>query len=156
MNKISFLLLLTCSIVSSNCQTVKTPVHKVEIASKHFKVINSTYKKWNGGQPTIKGYLLSFAINNPEITPDTLYFRNQKAIVKLNVTTQKYTFEGSFVLPKKPDFILHENPVNEYQNQVPSFTQNIPFQLQNDEAVFHYKFQNKSYYYKISGLKEEI
>lgn len=141
-------------MISSNCQSGKKLNSPSLTAKNHFTVSNATYTKWIGGQPGVNGYLVSFTIDNTAIQPDTLYFRNMKTLVKFQEDNSGTTFAASFMLPKKADFILDENPIKEFQNTAPILTKNIPFDLKPDQAVIHYLFKGKSFYRIIENLQE--
>ncbi|REE83709.1 hypothetical protein BX611_1004 [Lutibacter oceani] len=120
-----------------------------------FKIVKAVYKNWVGGQPGVKGYLVQFEIDNPEIVLDTVYFRNMKTKLKKDFTSENNTYVGTFILPHIiKDYILHKDPKKEFGNEPPIVSENIPFVLNDNEAVISYIFNNKTAYYKVSNIIE--
>jgi len=152
MNKLGIFLSTTIILLSfSFCSSTK------EIAKENhpFKVTNATYNTWVGGQPGVRGIKVVITTDNQDIQLDTVFFRNNKAPLKRDISTELPTFVGVFTLPNtEKDFILHENPLNEYGNTPINKSLNIPFSLDKNEAVVSYLLDNKTYYYKIEELKE--
>lgn len=54
----------------------------------------------------------------------------------------------------QPDRIMSADPKAEYGNQSPPVSKNIPFELEDDEAVLLYSVNGLDSYHKITGLKE--
>jgi hypothetical protein len=54
-----------------------------------------------------------------------------------------------------PDLVMRGDPADEYGNKPPSESKsNIPFDLQNDEAVVMYSVNGQESYHKISGIEK--
>lgn len=120
-----------------------------------FKVTNATYNTWVGGQPGVKGIKVVITIDNPEIELDSVFFRKKKTPLKRDISVELPTFVGVFTdQNNKNDYILHENPINEYGNTPINKSLNIPFSLKKNEAVVSYLLDNKTYYYKILDVVE--
>lgn len=143
------------TLLVMSCNTSKT-IAQIGIEENHpFKVIKATYNTWVGGQPGVKGLLINIFKDNPEIKLDTVYFRNMKVSLKQNFTSEKPHYVGSFTYSKtKPDYILHENAINEYGNTSPNTTLKIPFKLKEDEAVVSYFYKEKIHYCKIENIEK--
>lgn len=136
-------------IGSFSCSTTK----EISENNPPFKVLKSTYSKWNGGQPGVNGMLVSIEIDNSKIELDSIYFRNIAIKLKQNKSTTNILYEGSFVLPNK-NLILDIDQKKEYGNPVPDVSQKIPFQLNKNEAVVSYSYNKRKNYYKITNLVE--
>jgi len=148
MNKLGIILGASIILLTfSFCSATK------DIAKENhpFKVTNATYNTWVGGQPGVKGIKIVISIDNYEIKLDSVFFRNKKTALKRDISSETPTFVGIFTLPNtKKDYILHENPLNEYGNT----PVNTPFELKKNEAVVSYLLDNKTYYYKINEVEE--
>jgi len=156
MNKIISIGIVTItSIFFLSCGSAKT-INETDFQKKPpFKVVATTYSKWIGGQPGVNGISIHISIDNPKISLDTVYFRNNSAKLKLDKSISNQVYVGSFVLPNKnKNFNSDIDPKNEYGNQVPDISQKIPFDLKEDEAVISYLFKNKRTYFKISNIIE--
>ncbi len=143
------------TLLVMSCNTSKNIAQITPSNTHPFKVINATYNTWVGGQPGVKGLLINIHIDNSEIKLDTVYFRNMKVSLKQNFTSEKPQYVGSFIYSKtKPDYILHENAVNEYGNAPPNTTLKIPFKLKENEAVVSYFYKEKMHYCKIDNIEK--
>jgi len=154
MNKILTLaiigiLLFSCSStgqISTNNLDEKSP----------FKVMKSSYEKWVGGQPGVKGVMVNIEIDNPKILLDSVYFRNMKAPLSKSKSSPKETYIGHFTYPNNSnDIILDIDATKEFGNQVPDISKKIPFDLEQDEAVVSYHFKGLTKYFKISNITED-
>ncbi|MDX1829635.1 MAG: hypothetical protein R3342_08825 [Lutibacter sp.] len=120
-----------------------------------FKVINAEVSDWVGGQPGVRGLKVSISIDNKNIKLDSLYFRNQKTALELLVNSNPSTYIGIFVTSKGiNDYIIDKDSTKEFGNSPKSTSKNIPFKINDNEAVVSYKNQTKRYYYKISKIKK--
>lgn len=83
---------------------------------------------------------------------DTIYFQDQKA--KLEKRSEKVFVARFYPKEAKEDFILDSDPLKEYGNKSPVV---VPpkFDLKPTEAVLEYKLKTKTFYYKISNIKEK-
>lgn len=106
---------------------------------------------------------------NKEITFNNIFFRNKVLSVDLvkvdgiNVLEAEYRQDQEL---SKSDLIMHADPLKEVGNQPPgkinSKKAKYPFKLKESEAVISYSYitsDSKSsdlYYYKVSGIKEEL
>lgn len=118
-----------------------------------FKVLNSTYSKWLGGQPGVNGVLISIKTDNSTVKLDTIYFRNRSTLLRFDENTA--TYSASLVLPNTNKHLqLDIDPRKEFGNEVPDISKKIPFELNKNEAVVSYLYKGKSYFYKILNVVE--
>lgn len=91
-----------------------------------------------------------------DIILDSAYFRTQVKKLEVKTGTQLYVgrFDSAFNQPKY-DIILSSDPKEEYSNQMPSKTINIPFELKDDECVVSYKKEGETLYFKISNITQK-
>ncbi len=152
MNKLSIFLSTTIILLSfSFCSSTKGIVKQ----NHPFKVTNATYNTWVGGQPGVRGIKVVITIDNQDIQLDSVFFRNKKMPLKRVLYTELPTFVGVFSLPNtEKDYILHKNPINEYENTPNNKSLNFPFSLKKNEAIISYILENKTYYSKIEEVKE--
>ncbi|WP_299527725.1 hypothetical protein [uncultured Lutibacter sp.] len=152
MNKLGTILSAAIILLSfSFCSSTKD-LTKV---NHPFKVTKATYNTWVGGQPGVKGIKIVVTIDHQDIELDTVFFRSKKVPLKRDISTEFPIFVGVYSLPNtKKDYILHEDPVNEYGNTPINKSLNIPFSLKKDEAIVSYLLDNKTYYYKIDEVVE--
>ena len=156
MNKLAFTIVLGFLFLTFSCCSSSKISNDKNFQNKTpFKVTEASFKTWVGGQPSVKGYLVKFEIDNSEVVLDTVYFRNMKATFKKDLTSLNNTFIASFVLPNRfSDIILHKDPKKEFGNEPPKLTKNTTFILNDNEAVIVYNFNNKTEYYKVANLVE--
>jgi hypothetical protein len=82
------------------------------------------------------------------IEMQTMYFRNQKALVK---EISKSTFAATF---STPDLVMDVDPKEEAVNQLP-IVKEFPLQLKPNDAVLEYKHKGKIQRYLFSNLAEK-
>lgn len=152
MNKLVNLgIIAILSIVFLRCGTSKENSQK----TPPFKIVKSTYNNWIGGQPGVKGVIVKVAIDNPNVTLDSIYFRNMKTALEKEKITSEEKYIGHFTYPNtKNEIILHGDPKKEFGNPVPDVSKKNPFELENNEAMVSYIYKGIKNYYKISNLIE--
>jgi hypothetical protein len=82
------------------------------------------------------------------IEMQTMYFRNQKALVN---EISKNTFSATFCTP---DLVMDIDPKEEAVNQLP-IVKEFPFQLKPTDAVLEYKHKDKIKRYLFSNVAEK-
>lgn len=155
MKKLIYILALgVFPLAFSSCGASKIHEEKEFQTKPPFKVVKATYNSWVGGQPGVRGIRVEISIDNSEITLDTIYFRNMETTLKKELNSANELYVGTFVLPKKNEFILHSDPKKEYGNEVPDISLKIPFVLKKDEAIVSYSYKNKRVFFKVEHLIE--
>lgn len=93
-------------------------------------------------------------ISKPEeIELDSLYFRGKKSTVewsKSNMIIGRFTS----IAYNKKDLIMTNEPYGEYGNHVPKISENIPFELEENECVLSYIENGQLKFMKISGIEK--
>jgi hypothetical protein len=138
------LLFLQCS----SLKFVKKPPFKIEKAS---------YNNWFGGQPGVSGTKIEIKLKeNSSIAFDSIFFRNKSTKIEINTTSKKTLLIGHFSTSKRKnrDLILDVNVSKEMKNALPDAKQ-IPFELNENEAILSYKIENKINYFKIKNVEKE-
>jgi len=148
---ISVMMLLMFSFCSATRSNLKQKVQE-----KHpFKVTHATYNNVVGDESNSRRIHISIEIDNPKIELDSVFFRNMKTDLKRENGSSSSIFVGILISSNtQKDYILHKNPVEEYGNKAPNIHQNIPFDLEENEAVVSYFYNKETQYYKIIVLKE--
>ena len=125
-------------LVSCNSKDVFQQEFPLPIADYYFSA--------NGNQ-TVFRIELKQPISDA-IEMQNLYFRNQKATVKM---ISEDTFDVIFT---KSDLILDADSTMESVNQ-PPIKETIPFQIKSNEAVLEYKHKGKTNYFLFSNVVEK-
>ncbi len=97
-------------------------------------------------------YIPVGTIHTDQVTLDSVYFKGLKAPLQEDAQNQGIYFAEFDT--RKQDFIMHSDPKEEYINRLPQKSKKTPFELQGDEAVIVYTQNNKTKYFKISGIQE--
>ena len=134
---------LSCKSIENGI-TGKTP----------FKIEKATYNSWVGGVESVRGYKVEIQLET-NYKLDSIYFRNMKGALELDVNNSKIIYTAIFTIQNKPqNLILHSDPKKEFGNQAPNLQKNIPFTLKNDEAVISFKTKKGTQYFKIENLEK--
>lgn len=112
------------------------------------------FQKWvagvqNGGSGVnvyveIESYL-------DDVMIEDIYFRNKK-IKAQNSPQYRDLYVGYFKSEKRPDIIMHDDPVKETVNTPP---EKIPFNLNDDEAVLSYLHKGEMKFIKLVEIEEK-
>lgn len=86
-----------------------------------------------------------------QVKLDSVYFRGSKAALIEDPSKGVYT--ATFKSGKR-DLIMSSDPKEEYANKAPQKPVKAPFEIKEDEAVIVYNQDEKTRYYKITGIKE--
>ncbi|NGY36654.1 hypothetical protein FQU23_003910 [Flavobacterium sp. XN-5] len=119
-----------------------------EITATYFQKINS-----NQGDAEV-AFDFFIVLDNPieqGTFLDKIYFKNQTAIVEKE---NDRTFVAHFQeVELNKDLILDSDSTKEYGNKVPVIMK-PKFELEPSEAVLEYRNKEKTFFYKIKGVKE--
>ncbi|MGO4817126.1 hypothetical protein [Flavobacterium sp. W22_SRS_FP1] len=87
-----------------------------------------------------------------ELRLQKVYFRNQEAVIQKE-SNKKYVahFSQAKVIQ---DLILDSDSKNEYGNKAPIIVK-PKFKLKKDEAILEYKKNNKTIFFKLTGITEK-
>jgi len=121
-------------------------------------ITDSYYNDWVGGLPGVKGIRITIKAKAPEtnIIFDSIYFDNK--LIKLDSQIQKneLILTGNYTISSKTDhIIMHADPKEEFGNKPSNVSNEIPFELADNEAVISYFIDSKKRYYKLSNIKKE-
>lgn len=119
-----------------------------EIAATYFQKINS-----NQGDAEV-AFDFFIVLDKPieqGTFLDKIYFKNQIGIVEKE---NDRTFVAHFQeVELKKDLILDSDSTKEYGNKAPVISK-PKFELEPTEAVLEYRNNNKTFFYRIKGIKE--
>lgn len=100
---------------------------------------------------TVKLYIPVKAIQTNRVSLDSVYFRGQKAELRLDPEIDGI-YSAEFDSGNR-NFVLSSDPLEEYGNRMPTVPEDIPFELSEDEAVIVFTESNKVKFYKIRDIK---
>ncbi len=142
---IKALLLLSFLVFFTSC----TSQHIKLIKNPDFKIIESFKQNYVGGLPGNAGFNVFLIVNDPTgIVPDSLYFQNR--VAKVDIRDQQWVAHYRTVKRNEINFSNNQNAkIEEKISEMPNF----PFKIEEDEAILLYHQNQKSFYYKIKGIK---
>jgi hypothetical protein len=126
------------------------------VQNTSFKVEKAFYNNWIGGQPGVRGTKLEIHLKYAsEIIFDSLYFKNKRTKVEVLQKEEITQLIGHYSTSKRinNDLTLTINPIKELKNIAP-FIKNIPFEIEESEAILSYKKGTKTLYLKIINIKK--
>lgn len=119
-----------------------------------FEINEKSYFYWVGGKKGSNGFKIqitgTFETRNLEFS--TIYFHNRELKVVPRISTNGFTLEGGYTILNTEDILAEEYSQNE-QNKENDST-DIPFELEDNEAVIVYQINGKDFYYKVKDIKK--
>lgn len=97
-------------------------------------------------------YLPVTSIQENRVNLDSVYFRGMAAPLERD-TERPGVFKAQFKTGKE-DYIMSSDPKEEYGNKPPQIRKEIPFKLENDEAILVFSENETRKYYKLTGIRE--
>ena len=151
--KILFLLMTITSLTLGSCGGSKSNNSNMDFTSNPpFKIQEIYSQKWvagvrGGGSGT--NVYITFSEVSEGVVFQEIFFQNKKSLLK---TTSKNKMGANFKSTQNSDVIMDVDSTKEAVNIPP---EKIPFQLEDNEAVISYFENDKTYYYKVSNMKEK-
>ena len=97
-------------------------------------------------------YIPVAVIQENRVSMDSVYFRGMKSpLVRDNEQTNLFIANFSTGAID----IMSSDPAEENKNRIPQRTEKMPFELQDDEAVLVFTQNNKTKYYKLTGIEAQ-
>jgi hypothetical protein len=92
------------------------------------------------------------AIQDERVSLDSVYFRGMKSpLVQDNEQTNLFTANfGTNGMS-----IMSSDPAEENKNRVPQKAEKMPFELEDDEAILVFSQNDKTKYYKLTGIEAQ-
>lgn len=146
--RVLVLILSACSLTFCALKQNNEMDFPQEITATYYQKINS-----NQGNTAV-AFDFYIVLDKPleqEIILDKIYFKNQKAVFKKvnNRTFVAHFYQGA----ANQDLILDSDSTKEYGNKAPVIKKpNV--ELEPTEAVLEYRNKEKTFFYKINGVKE--
>jgi hypothetical protein len=133
------------------CQSLRVSFQK----EPAFQIKEVYAQSFTGGQPGNSGTNVMIQIIHQEnIIPDSLYYQNRVSAIDVKPTESGVLWVGRFLKITRKEINLQENPNDEVSISIPEM-KNFPFELKNEEAVLLYHDQEKTYYFKITGIQQK-
>lgn len=139
----------------SNCANGKRLQEEPPVALKQ-----AYYTSYTGGvRGADSGFTLFIPVEKgAEIVMDSVYFRGRKAAIQKD-TEDPNLYVAYFKIPsseaKAPELIMHSDPKKEYGNKPLVILEDMPFEMEKDEAVIKYSKNGKAKFFKISGIQKQ-
>ncbi len=157
--KYSFVLLLVILMGASGCSSQK----KVGTKAPFTVDAPSCTPFAEGREESGSGFILRLPLSFqefPDISYERVYFRGHVLTPILLEEAGKQVLYCRYQrIPQvKPDIIMHDDPMKEVGNQPPAEKvgkKRFPFDLQPEEAVIAYQFDDRIKYVKITGVKDK-
>jgi hypothetical protein len=118
-----------------------------------FTIVKKSYFYWVGGKKGTNGFKIQIVgtFNTTNLDFHTIYFQNKELKVVPIYQNEKFTIEGGFTTLNTEDILAEE--LSQNNNDTPKDDSiDIPFELENDQAVLVYSINGKTFYYKISDI----
>ena len=118
-----------------------------------FDIVEKSYFYWIGGKKGTNGFKIQIVgtHNTTNLNFNTIYFQNRELKVTPVFQNEKFTVVGGYTTLNTEDILADEFSQN--NNDTPKNNSNdIPFELENDQAVLVYSINGKTFYYKISDI----
>ncbi len=119
-----------------------------------FKLFESTYYHWTGGQAGVRGtnvVIKGLNKNLKNFVADSIYFNNRVAKIETHIKKDSIILMGYFT-SARPVIKLELEPETKIKKQTTVIKN--PYHLNKNEAVITYYYKGKKLYYKLIGLVE--
>lgn len=97
-------------------------------------------------------YIPVAVIQENRVQLESVYFRGMHSPLELDA--EKTNLYVASFTTGKGDKIMHEDPNEEYGNKAPQAPKESPFEIKEDEAILVFKQNDKTKYYKLTGIEE--
>lgn len=137
-------------MLSNGCKTQSLET------SAPFSIDKKEYFYWVGGKQGTEGTTVRITGNTTSLNLSfsKIFFQNREYGVVPEFNSRGFLLEASFSKFREQENIMHKDPAEEYGNKPPAVKKEIPFDLEDDEAIILYSVNGREGYHKVSGLKE--
>lgn len=97
-------------------------------------------------------YIPVAVIQENMVSMDSVYFRGMKSPL-VRDSEQTNLFIANFSTGAMD--IMSIDPAEENKNRLPQRTEKVPFEIQDDEAILVFTQNNKTKYYKLTGIEAQ-
>lgn len=145
-----FIFLMTVLFLAIGCKTQSLET------SAPFSIDEKVYFDWVGGKQGTQGTTVRFRGNTSSlnISFSKIFFQNREYGVVPQFNSEGFLLEASFSEMTQPVDIMGTTPEIENANKPQNEKKNIPFDLQDDEAIILYSVNGREGYHKVSGIKQ--
>jgi len=92
------------------------------------------------------------AIQDTRVSLESVYFRGMKSTL-VQDSEQTNLFKANFSTNGMG--IMSSDPAEENKNRVPQKPEDVPFDIEDNEAILVFSQNNKTKYYKLTGIEEK-
>jgi len=146
---IFFLTLMVFSIISQ-CKTQE------RVVKDPFSITENTYFYWVGGKKGTSGTTIKIVgtTESTNLQFTKIYFQNYEYNVIPQIGNMGFILIGNRSSLIKENITVHSDPKQEYGNQPINANKNIPFDLEQNEALLVYTINGKDFYHKVKDVKQ--
>lgn len=139
---LSLVLFLLASFTMCKTQAVENEVP--------FTINQKTYNYWVSGEKGTNGINIKIVgnFNTTNLGFSTIFFQNREYKIVPRFTADRFTLIGSYGVLNTDEVLFEKSEIKTAKND------NIPFELQDDEALLIYTINGGNNYYKIEGVKK--
>lgn len=131
--------------------------HKNPIFQKKapFTIVEKSYFYYVSGKKGTNGFKIKLVglYESRNLAFSSIYFHNRELKVVPNVHIDKFTLVGGYTTLITEDILVDEIRLDGETTQKDK-SDDIPFELKEDEAVIVYQINGRDYYYKVSDIEK--
>ncbi|MFD1094476.1 hypothetical protein [Salegentibacter chungangensis] len=98
-------------------------------------------------------YIPVAVIQDNRVKLESVYFKGMKSDLAQD-EEQPNLYVANFGVPQG-DFVMSDDPKEEYGNKAPQKPEKSPFEIDKDEAILVFTQAGKTKYYKLTGITEK-
>ena len=146
--KFAFLMIVLFLAIGCKTQSLET--------SAPFSINEKEYFYWVGGKKGTQGTTVRFRgrTSSLNISFSKIFFQNHEYGVVPQFNSEGFLLEANFSEMRDPVNIMGTNPALENVNKPTNEKKNIPFDLEDDEAIILYSVNGREGYHKVTGIKK--
>lgn len=124
--------------------------------SAPFSIDEKVYFYWVGGKQGTQGTTIRLrgSTSSLNLSFSKIFFQNREYGVVPQFNSEGFLLEASFSEMREPVNIMGTNPAIENANKPTTEKKNIPFDLEDNEAIILYSVNGREGYHKVSAIKE--
>lgn len=124
--------------------------------SAPFSIDEKVYFYWVGGKQGSEGTTIRFEgqTTSLNLSFSKIFFQNHEYGVVPQFNSNGFMLEANVSRIREQENIMHSDPAKEYGNKPPVVKKEIPFDLEDDEAIILYSVNGREGYHKVTGIKE--
>ena len=145
-----FIFLMTVLFLAIGCKTQSLET------SAPFTIDEKVYFDWVGGKQGTQGTTVRLRgkTSSLSISFSKIFFQNREYGVVPQFNSEGFLLEASFSEMTPPVDIMGTTPEIENVNKPQNEKKNIPFDLEDDEAIILYSINGREGYHKVTAIKQ--